>query len=142
MLSSSCFFSFLSFSPVGRPHFLIVTLRVERQDERVMQLFGLINACLNNDNLTNNRNLEIIRYSVLPLSNNSGVIGWVQNCDTINQLIKSYRENKEMKLLIEVKLLHSKCMNYEKLPLIHKVDLFRQVLEETSGKDLAKMLCK
>lgn len=113
-----------------------------RQDERVMQLFGLINACLNNDNLTNNRNLEIIRYSVLPLSNNSGVIGWVQNCDTINQLIKSYRENKEMKLLIEVKLLHSKCMNYEKLPLIHKVDLFRQVLEETSGKDLAKMLCK
>lgn len=111
-----------------------------RQDERVMQLFGLINACLNNDNLTNNRGLEIVRYSVLPLSNNSGVIGWVQNCDTINQLVKQYRESKEMRLLVEVKLLHSKCQNYDKLPLIHKVDLFRQVLDETTGKDLAKML--
>lgn len=111
-----------------------------RQDERVMQLFGLINACLNNDNLTNNRGLEIVRYSVLPLSNNSGVIGWVQNCDTINQLIKQYRESKDMRLLVEVKLLHSKCLNYDKLPLIHKVDLFRQVLEETSGRDLAKVL--
>jgi phosphatidylinositol kinase/protein kinase (PI-3 family) len=111
-----------------------------RQDERVMQLFGLINACLNNDNLTNNRGLEIVRYSVLPLSNNSGVIGWVQNCDTMNQLIKQYRESKDMRLLIEVKLLHAKCPNYDRLPLMHKVDLFRQVLEETTGKDLAKML--
>jgi len=113
-----------------------------RQDERVMQLFGLINACLNNDNLTNNRGLEIVRYSVLPLSNNSGVIGWVQNCDTMNQLVKQYRESKDMRLLVEVKLLHSKCHanQYDKLPLIHKVDLFRQVLEETQGRDLAKML--
>jgi len=111
-----------------------------RQDERVMQLFGLINACLNNDNITNNRGLEIVRYSVLPLSNNSGVIGWVQNCDTLNQLVKQYRESKDMRLLIEVKLLHSKCLNYDKLPLMHKVDIFRQVLEETSGRDLAKML--
>jgi len=111
-----------------------------RQDERVMQLFGLINACLNNDNITNNRGLEIVRYSVLPLSNNSGVIGWVQNCDTLNQLVKQYRESKDMRLLIEAKLLHSKCLNYDRLPLLHKVDLFRQVMEETSGRDLAMML--
>jgi hypothetical protein len=124
----------------NRYEFLLKGHEDLRQDERVMQLFGLINACLNNDNLTNNRGLEIVRYSVLPLSNNSGVIGWVQNCDTINQLIKQYRESKEMRLLIEVKLLHSKCPNFDKLPLIHKVDLFRQVLEETSGRDLAKML--
>lgn len=112
-----------------------------RQDERVMQLFGLINACLNNDSATNNRGLEIVRYSVMPLSNNSGVIGWVQNCDTINQLIKQYRESKDMRLLIEVKLLHSKCYgDFDNLPLMHKVELFKQVLEETSGRDLAKML--
>lgn len=124
----------------NRYEFLLKGHEDLRQDERVMQLFGLINACLNNDNLTNNRGLEIVRYSVLPLSNNSGVIGWVQNCDTINQLVKQYRESKEMRLLVEVKLLHSKCQNYDKLPLIHKVDLFRQVLDETTGKDLAKML--
>lgn len=111
-----------------------------RQDERVMQLFGLINVCLNNERITNDRGLNIVRYSVLPLSNNSGVIGWVENCDTINQLVKQYREAKDIRLLIELKLLQSKCSNYDKLPLMHKVDVFNQVLEETTGDDLAKML--
>jgi phosphatidylinositol kinase/protein kinase (PI-3 family) len=36
-----------------------------------MQLFGLINICLDNDRITSNRGLSIVRYSVLPLSNNS-----------------------------------------------------------------------
>ena len=44
-----------------------------RQDERVMQLFGLINVCFDNARSTNNRGYNIVRYSVLPLSNNSGV---------------------------------------------------------------------
>ena len=35
--------------------------------------------------------LNIVRYSVLPLSNNSGLIGWVENCDTLSQLIRQYR---------------------------------------------------
>lgn len=110
-----------------------------RQDERVMQLFGLINACLNYDRITNDRGLNIVRYSVLPLSNNSGLIEWVQSCDTLNQLIKQYREENEIKLLTEMRLLQSKARNYDKLPLIHKVDVFLQVLQETSGEDLAKV---
>ncbi len=111
-----------------------------RQDERVMQLFGLINVCLKNDRITNEKGLNIVRYSVLPLSNNSGVIGWVENCDTINQLVKQYREAKDIRLLVELKLLQSKCNNFDKLPLVHKVDIFKQVLEETTGEDLSKML--
>jgi FKBP12-rapamycin complex-associated protein len=111
-----------------------------RQDERVMQLFGLINVCLDNDRTTGKKGLDIQRYSVLPLSNNSGVIGWVENCDTLNQLVKQYRESKDMKLGIEVKLLQNKSLNYDKLPLLGKVEVFRQVMEETTGEDLAKML--
>ena len=38
-----------------------------RQDERVMQLFGLINALLSKDSETRNKNLFIKRYSVIPL---------------------------------------------------------------------------
>eukprot|EP01038_Epipyxis_sp_PR26KG_P011143 gene11143-14952_t len=112
-----------------------------RQDERVMQLFGLINVCLDNDGRSNNRGLNIVRYSVLPLSNNSGLIGWVQNCDTFNQLIKVYREANGVKYLhLEAKLLQSKSHNYDKLTLMQKVEAFKQVCEETSGQDLAKML--
>lgn len=111
-----------------------------RQDERVMQLFGLINICLDNETATTARGLHICRYSVLPISNNSGVIGWVQNCDTLNQLVKEYRKTKDVRLNIEQKLLYSKAPDYDKLPLIQKIDAYCQVLNETTGDDIARML--
>lgn len=45
-----------------------------RQDERVMQLFGLVNAMLSNDRSTAERDLSIARYAVIPLSPNSGEV--------------------------------------------------------------------
>lgn len=45
-----------------------------RQDERVMQLFGLVNNMLATDRITAERDLAIARYAVIPLSPNSG--GW------------------------------------------------------------------
>jgi serine/threonine-protein kinase mTOR len=42
-----------------------------------MQLFGLINTMLANDRKTSIRDLSIARYAVIPLSPNSGLIGWV-----------------------------------------------------------------
>lgn len=46
-----------------------------RQDERVMQLFGLVNTLLLKDPDTVRRNLTIQRYAVIPLNTNSGLIG-------------------------------------------------------------------
>lgn len=112
-----------------------------RQDERVMQLFGLINVCLDNDRATGSKGLGIVRYSVMPLSNNSGVIGWVENCDTLNQLVKQYRESKDMRLGIEVKLLQTKSLNHDKLPLLNKVEIFKQVFEETTGASIGACTC-
>ena len=78
-----------------------------RQDERVMQLFGLINALLASDNKgSRNRNAMSIRtYSVMPLSNNSGVIGWVPECDTLHSLVKQYREPRNILMNCEHKLI-------------------------------------
>ena len=42
------------------------------------------------------RNLAIQRFSVVPLSTNSGLIGWVPNCDTLHTLIRDYREKKKL----------------------------------------------
>jgi FKBP12-rapamycin complex-associated protein len=55
-----------------------------RQDERVMQLFGLVNTLLSIDPQTNKKDLSIRRYPVIPLSQNTGLIGWVPNCDTLH----------------------------------------------------------
>ena len=72
-----------------------------RQDERVMQLFGLINALLSKDSDTRKKNLSIKRYSVIPLSPNTGLIGWVSNCDTLHQLIKDYRNRNKVRINME-----------------------------------------
>ena len=44
-----------------------------RQDERVMQLFGLVNNMLTADRSTAEQDLSIARYAVIPLSPNSGM---------------------------------------------------------------------
>ena len=44
-----------------------------------------------NDRTTAERDLSIARYAVIPLSPNSGLIGWVPNCDTLHALIREYR---------------------------------------------------
>lgn len=56
-----------------------------------MQLFGLVNTMLAHDRVTAERDLSIARYAVIPLSPNSGLIGWVPNCDTLHALIREYR---------------------------------------------------
>merc|ERR1711871_530194 len=111
-----------------------------RQDERVMQLFGLINVCLSSDKSSQASGLNIVRYSVLPLSNASGLIGWVDNCDTLSQLIRQYRESRGIPLNVEQSLLDRRAPDYKKLPLLAKIECFTQVLHDTSGADIAKML--
>lgn len=111
-----------------------------RQDERVMQLFGLANTLLLNDPDTFRRNLTIQRYAVIPLSTNSGLIGWVPFCDTLHVLIRDYREKKKTLINIEHRLMLRMAPDYEKLTLMQKVEVFEYALGLTSGDDLAKLL--
>jgi FKBP12-rapamycin complex-associated protein len=76
-----------------------------RLDERVMQLLGLVNTLLKNDTETFKRRLHIERYSVVPLSPNSGLIGWLPDTDTLHALITEYRESKEIILNLETRLM-------------------------------------
>ena len=111
-----------------------------RQDERVMQLFGLVNTLLQNDRNTSEHDLSIARYSVTPLSPNSGLIGWVPNCDTLHTLIREFRESRKIPLNIEHRLMMAMAPDYEHLPLINKVEVFEHALNETTGDDLGKVL--
>ncbi|XP_025831250.1 serine/threonine-protein kinase Tor [Agrilus planipennis] len=111
-----------------------------RQDERVMQLFGLVNALLLKDPDTLRRNLTIQRYAVIPLSTNSGLIGWVPHCDTLHTLIRDYREKKKILLNIEHRIMLRMAPDYDHLTLMQKVEVFEHALEHTHGDDLAKLL--
>ena len=78
-----------------------------RQDERVMQLFKLVNTLLATERFTAEHGLSIARYAVIPLSPNSGLIGWVPNCDTLHALIREYRDARRISLNMEHRLMLS-----------------------------------
>uniref|UniRef100_A0A182MSJ1 Serine/threonine-protein kinase TOR n=1 Tax=Anopheles culicifacies TaxID=139723 RepID=A0A182MSJ1_9DIPT len=111
-----------------------------RQDERVMQLFGLVNTLLLNDRDTFRRNLTIQRYAVIPLSTNSGLIGWVPHCDTLHKLIRDYRDSKKIMLNREHRIMLRMAPDYDHLTVMQKVEVFEHALEQTKGDDLAKLL--
>ncbi|EXX76507.1 Tor2p [Rhizophagus irregularis DAOM 197198w] len=111
-----------------------------RQDERVMQLFGLVNTLLSVDSETFKRHLHIQRYTVTPLTPNIGLLGWVPNCDTLHALIRDYRESKKILLNIEHRLMLQMAPDYDQCTIIEKVEVFEFALANTTGQDLYKVL--
>ena len=111
-----------------------------RQDERVMQLFGLINTLLSKDSDTREKNLFIKRYPVIPLSHNTGIIGWVSNCDTLHQLIKDYRQINKIPLNIEYQLMAKFNDKFDTSLSMTKLEVFKYALYNTLGIDLYKVL--
>ena len=111
-----------------------------RQDERAMQLFNLINTILANDKSTSNKNLNIITYSVFPLSPNTGIIGWVANCDTLNQLIKEHRSMSNILLSIEHRKIYKLYPKFESSIMINKIEMFQEALNETQGVEINNMI--
>ncbi|KTW30812.1 hypothetical protein T552_00524 [Pneumocystis carinii B80] len=111
-----------------------------RQDERVMQLFGLVNTLLSVDSESFKRHLNIQRYPVIPLSPNSGLLGWVPDSDTLHVLIKDYRESRKILLNIEHRLMLQMAPDYDNLTLLQKVEVFEYALDNTTGQDLYRVL--
>ncbi|KAM0212597.1 hypothetical protein ACHAPA_002936 [Fusarium lateritium] len=111
-----------------------------RQDERVMQLFGLCNTLLAHDAECFKRHLNIQRYPAIPLSQNSGLLGWVPNSDTLHVLIREYRESRKILLNIEHRIMLQMAPDYDNLTLMQKVEVFGYALDNTTGQDLYRVL--
>jgi FKBP12-rapamycin complex-associated protein len=125
----------------GREYvFLLKGHEDTRQDERVMQLFGLVNTLLSTDPKTCKKDLNIRRYPVIPLSHDAGLIGMVPNCDTLNQLIRDHRTQSNIIFNTETKTMEQMFENYENCPLLNKVEIFRYAQNHTLGEDLQRVL--
>jgi FKBP12-rapamycin complex-associated protein len=111
-----------------------------RQDERVMQLFGLCNTLLMNDTESRKRHLNIQRYSAVPLSTQSGLLGFVPNSDTLHVLIREYRDSRKILLNIEHRIMLQMAPDYDCLTLMQKVEVFGYALDNTTGQDLYRVL--
>ncbi|KAH7926057.1 FAT-domain-containing protein [Leucogyrophana mollusca] len=111
-----------------------------RQDERVMQLFSLVNTLLSVETNSFKRRLHIHRYSIIPLAPNAGLFGWVRDSDTLHALVRDYRDSRKVLLNIEYRLMLQMAPDYENLTLLQKVEVFEYALENTTGQDLYRVL--
>lgn len=112
-----------------------------RQDERVMQVFGLINQHLaRSDQRSVRQGGELKRYAVVAVSSNAGLIEWVPRCDTMHALVKEFRENRKIMPNIEHKVMGRVAPEPERLPLLHKIDVFEFMLSNTGGRDISRVL--
>jgi len=113
-----------------------------RQDERVMQLFGLVNALLERDRQTKKHDLRIQRYAISPLSHNCGLVGWVPHTDTLHSLIRDYRQSKKTPLNLEHREMTKLAPDYDMLTVMQKVEVFCSALRRTKGggNDLYEIL--
>lgn len=112
-----------------------------RQDERVMQVFDLVNklfAKSEQRRLLNGVGLKT--YSVIALSANAGLIEWVPDCDTMHALVKNYREVRNIFPNIEHRIMLRCAPEPERLTLLQKVDLFEYMQQSTSGADLSRVI--
>jgi FKBP12-rapamycin complex-associated protein len=89
-----------------------------------MQLFGLCNTLMVNDTESYKRHLNIQRYPAIPLSQNSGLIGWVPNSDTLHVLIREYRESRGSCSILSIVFMLQMAPDYDNLTLMQKVEVF------------------
>ena len=111
-----------------------------RQDNLVMQLFGLVNTLLVNDTECFKRHLDIQQYPAIPLLPKVGLLGWVPNSDTFHVLIREYRESRKILLNIEHRIMKHMVQEYDDLTILQKVEVFTLALDNTRGQDLYKVL--
>ena len=125
-----------------------------KQDERVMQLFGLVNTVIGDSVASRRRSgvfpttpgvetladVRLERFCVIPLSSQAGLIEWVDGCDTLHALIKAYRENRSIPLSLEHNLIRHIAPKFDDMRLMDKVQVFQAALAQTTGEELRQAM--
>ena len=107
-----------------------------RQDERIIQVFNCVNSILFLDKEASKKNILITIYPVIPLSHNTGLIGFLPNCDTISHLITEERKINHLIPNIEINCINQLYPKYDSGTLLGKVEVFKEVNHITSGHEL------
>ena len=116
-----------------------------RQDERVMQFIQLVNAIFAYDAGSMAQGLNITSYAVVPLSDNVGIIGWVEETETIFKMLETHRKEHNMSIYEEVNIMTKKANlanidDYHKLPKAQRKALLSYVFTSTPADELTKII--
>ncbi|XP_029935630.1 DNA-dependent protein kinase catalytic subunit isoform X2 [Myripristis murdjan] len=68
-----------------------------RQDQRIEQLFGIMNILLSHDTACTHRSLQLCTYQVIPITTRIGLIEWMENTSTLKDFLNNSRTEEEHK---------------------------------------------
>ncbi|XP_060730052.1 DNA-dependent protein kinase catalytic subunit isoform X1 [Tachysurus vachellii] len=68
-----------------------------RQDQRIEQLFGVMNILLSQDTACSQRSLTLRTYQVVPITSRIGLIEWMENTCTLKDFLASKTTEKEQR---------------------------------------------
>ncbi|KAE8538261.1 hypothetical protein D1P53_005601 [Cryptococcus gattii VGV] len=130
-----------------------------RGDERIMQLFNLINTLLNHRSDAFGRNLHLLPYEVVPLSPSAGLVNWVSNTQQLQSMIQANRDKHKRNALTNRELgsllgydpdvfnpnhpkldAPAEMDKYDKLPLPTKVQRLEAALSHSNQSDIKDVL--
>lgn len=66
-----------------------------RQDQRIEQLFEVMNVLLSRDAACSQRNMQLKTYHVIPMTSRLGLIEWIENTLTLKELLLSNMSQEE-----------------------------------------------
>ncbi|XP_028288750.1 DNA-dependent protein kinase catalytic subunit isoform X2 [Parambassis ranga] len=66
-----------------------------RQDQRIEQLFAVMNILLNHDTSCTQRGLQLRTYQVIPINTRIGLIEWMENTSTLKDFLYNTMTEKE-----------------------------------------------
>jgi FKBP12-rapamycin complex-associated protein len=120
--------------------FLLKAHEDTRLDERVMQLFSFINTFVAASHIPHRDKFSVATYKVIPVTNDVGLIGWVENCNTLFDIIRVYREQNKIDIECEFSFVKKKFPNYDNLPIKDKVRAYEAGLKVANGMELKTIL--
>jgi FKBP12-rapamycin complex-associated protein len=125
----------------GRTYtFLLKAHEDTRLDERVMQLFSVINTFVAASQIPLRDRLLITTYKVVPITGEVGLIGWVNDCGTLFEMIRAHRAKHKVELECEYQRVLQTFPNYDALPLREKLRAFEFGLKQTDGMEVRALL--
>jgi hypothetical protein len=124
----------------GKVKFLLKGNEDIRVDERVMQFFNLINSLMAASRSTREAGAEIVKYSIIPLAPNAGLITWVTGADTLHHMICEHRsfqkpkvsQSKEFDLLVALTSENS----FNTLACIQRLECFAYIAKECPATEI------
>ncbi|NWI56935.1 PRKDC kinase, partial [Calyptomena viridis] len=66
-----------------------------RQDQRIEQLFDVMNIILSQDAACSQRNMQLKTYQVIPMTTRLGLIKWLENTCTLKEFLKNSMSEEE-----------------------------------------------